>query len=157
MQKQTTNAMAFYHENGLIPSWTWAGTFAGVGGRIANLPDIIAARLTTKPGETPWNRYFTTSSSEYFWKTKQGTRIIIVAHSNSPMATLQGACKTYSKSFRNKKKRIEGGRITEKEFYDLESGKYGDVTIVDVEELTRRHKYLFIGTTIRASTDQLIL
>lgn len=143
--------MAFYHENGLVPSWKQAGTFAGIGGHIATLPDIINARLSTKPGDIPWETWFTTSSSEYMWKSKGGNPIIIVAHENSPMATLNGSCKSYRYSYSDKTRNNEGGRISEKEFYDLESGKYGEVSIIDLEELAKKYKYLFCNTTIRAS------
>lgn len=151
MKKQQPQAMAFYHENGLIPSWQQAGKFAGPSGRVATLPDIITARLTTKPGDIPWGKYFTTSSSEYFWKSKGGNRILIVAHGNGPMGTLKGATKAYSHSYKDKEGRKEGGRISEKEFYDLESGKYGDVTVVDFEELAKQYQYLFCNTSLRAS------
>ncbi len=151
MKKSTTNVMAFYHQNGIIPSWKHAGTFAGTSGHIATLPDIITARLATKPGEVPWENYFTTTSSEYMWKSKGGTSIIIVAHGDSPMATLKGVCSAYRHSFKDKTRKIEGGRISEKEFYDLESGKYGEVSIVDLSELANKYLYLFCNTTIRAS------
>lgn len=151
MKKGAVKAMAFYHQNGLVPSWEQAGIFAGTSGRIATLPDIITARLATELGSIPWETYFTTRSAEYMWKTKGGARIIIVAHGIGPMATMKGACQAYRCSYASKKNRKEGGRISEKEFYDLESGKYGEVHIVDLDELAKKHRYMFCNTTLRAS------
>jgi hypothetical protein len=126
-------AMAFWHEQGLVPAWKFAEAFAGKGGRIATLPDIIEARLHSKPDAVPWDKYLTTNSAEYVGMSKGGNKIIIVAHGVGPMSTLEGAQQAYSHHEKNGAR--NGGRITRAEFLKLESGKYGEVQIVDFEEV----------------------
>ena len=89
-------AMAFFHGDGLPSAWKQAIKFAGPGGRIGTMLDVIASRTATVPGEAPWENYYTTLTGEYFGSTKQGTKIIIVAHGIGPMATLDGIQKAYS-------------------------------------------------------------
>lgn len=136
-------AMAFYHKDGLPAAWQQAARFAGEGGHLATMPDIIAARLGTKPGETPWETYFTTLTAEYLGFSKAGNRILIIAHGVGPMATLDGVQKAYSWEYSDKDRRRNGGRITAQEFMDLEAGKFGEVTVVDFDAYCKRYKYPF--------------
>ncbi|MBU1755219.1 hypothetical protein KKH81_02990 [Patescibacteria group bacterium] len=140
------HAMAFYHQDGLPAAWKQAMKFAGKGGRLASMPDIVAARLETKPGALPWETYFTTLTAEYYGFSKSGKRILIVAHGVGPMATLEGAQKAYSWEYQDKERNHRGGRITAQEFLDLEAGKFGEVSIVDLEEYVGRYQYPFIQT-----------
>jgi hypothetical protein len=150
--------MAFFHIDGFVPAYTQTRKFAGENGRIATLPDIISARLATVPGTVPWERYFTTMSAEYMGVTRGGKKIIIVAHGIGPMRNLDGALKTYSYHFKDKTRSCRGGRITLDEFWELESGKYGDVSVVDYESYASRYEYPFIQilTSDLALTDPLL-
>ena len=160
---KTTNkllpqVMAFYHKDGLPAAWLQAAKFAGKGGHMATMPHIIAARLETKPDDVPWSMYFTTATAEYFGRSKQGNPILIVAHGVGPMATLGGVCKAYSWEYRDKDRRRNGGRITEQEFWDLEAGKFGEVSIVDIAAYCARYEYPFIQVlrSSEALTDPVI-
>lgn len=144
-QKNQPNAMAFYHPEGLVPAFKQAKAFAGEGGRVATLPDVIAARLTTAPGDCPWNTYFTTMSAEYVGPSKKGHPIAIVAHGVGPMSTLDGVLKAYSHEFNDRERNRRGGRISEEEFRKLESGAYGEVSIVGLETFWGRRQYQFSG------------
>lgn len=134
------NGMAFYHTDGLVPAYKNVTAFTGSKGRFATLPDIINARIATagKPGLSPWCRYFTTATAEYVGETAGGNRIIIVAHGIGPMSTLDGVMQAYSYHFKDRTRNRVGGRISREEFLKLESGHYGDVSIVDLAELLRR-------------------
>lgn len=158
MSSKQPNAMAFFHPNGLVAAHQQAKKFAGENGRIATLPDIIDARLATKPGDAPWERYFTTMSAEYFGLSRGGNRILIVAHGVGPMATIEGALRAYSHHYKDKERNLTGGRISQQEFLDLESGKYGEVSIVDFESLIRRYKYPFLEmlTGVQALVEPLL-
>jgi len=59
------HAMAFYHQDGLPAAWKQAMKFAGKKGRLAIMPDIVASRIETKPGDAPWETYYTTLTAEY--------------------------------------------------------------------------------------------
>ncbi len=141
---KSPEAMAFYHQDGLPAAWQQAMKFAGKGGRLATMPDIVTARLGTKPGEMPWETYFTTLTAEYFGFSKAGNRILIIAHGIGPMFTLKGVQKAYSWEYKDKERNRRGGRITAQEFLDLEAGKYGEVAIVDFESYCQRYEYPFL-------------
>jgi len=143
-------AMAFYHSEGFVPAWKQASRFIGKDGRMATMPDIITARLGTKPGDDPWETYYTTLTAEYYGISKSGKLILIVAHGIGPMSTLEGIQKAYSWEYKDKNRDHRGGRIAQQEFLDLEAGKFGEVSIIDYESYCRRYEYPFIQT-LRAS------
>lgn len=145
-----TKAMAFYHQDGLPATWKQAASFAGKKGRLATMPDIVAARLATKPGDAPWETYYTTLTAEYLGFSKSGKRMLIIAHGIGPMSTLDGIIKAYSWEFRDKGRNRRGGRITQQEFWDLEAGKYGEVTKVPFATYCLTYQYPFLEV-IRSS------
>jgi hypothetical protein len=130
--------------------WRSAARFAGPGGRVATLPDVIAARLATEPSvkrrQTPWDSYITTTSAEYAGLSKGGTAILIVAHGIGPMAKVEDAVGIYEACV--KRGRVdyqdEGVRIPRGEFLKLESGAYGPVSIVPLEAFCSRYEYPFM-------------
>ncbi len=150
--------MAFHHEDGMIPSWNHAFRFAGEKGRIATLPDIILARMFHDSKSFVWNYYFTTLSAEYFGIGSDGRKKIIVAHGIGPMSTLEGIKKAYSHEFKDKTRRKNGGRITQKEFLALERGYYGEVKVVDFEDYKKLYQYPFLQilTLSQALCDPLL-
>lgn len=137
-------AMAFYHQDGLPAAWQHAVRFAGNDGRLATMPDIVEARLNTKPGELPWETYFTTLSAEYYGLSRQGNRILIIAHGVGPLSTLDGIHKAYKWEYKDVSRDRRGGRISTDEFANLEAGKFGPVEIIDLEAYCRRYKYPFM-------------
>lgn len=137
-------AMAFYHSDGFVAAWKHAVEFAGEGGRIATMPDIVDARINAERNSVEWSRYFTTRSAEYFGYSAGGVRILIVAHGVGPMASLEGITKAYSHEFADKSRSNRGGRIPMSLFRRLERGLYGEVSIVEIEPLLRRYVYPFI-------------
>ena len=157
-KKPFAHAMAFYHQDGLPAAWKQAMRFAGKGGRLATMPDIVAARLETKPGDAPWETYFTTLTAEYCGFSKTGKRILIIAHGVGPMSTLDGIQKAYSWEYQDKDRNHNGGRITVQEFLDLEAGRFGEVSIVDLESYCTRYKYPFMQTlrSSEAMTDPVL-
>lgn len=141
--------MAFHHSDGLVPAWLQAATFAGAAGHIATLPEIINARLSTTglatcSEQTAWNSYFTTTSAEYCGVGKDGKRKIIVAHGVGPMATLEGVQQAYSFQYKDATRNNRGGRISRAEFLKLESGFYGEVAVVDFDDIINRYQYPFL-------------
>ena len=75
-----SHAKSFYHANDLEASWSQAAAFAGPKGRIATIPDIVAARLASHP--KLWKTWYTTRTAEFLGYSKLGRRILIVAHDN---------------------------------------------------------------------------
>ena len=137
------SAMAFYHEDGLVPAWKLANRFAGEDGRIATLPDVINARLATESDSVAWECYFTTTTAEYVGRRRDGSMAIIVAHGIGPMSTLDGILEAYRHEYKDKSRDHRGGRISQEEFWNLEDGKYGKVYIIDLEELLGRYECSF--------------
>ncbi len=142
--KVLPSVMAFYHEDGLVAAWKQAKRYAGTTGRIGTLPDIIDARIATKPGETPWETYFTTTTAEFLGRSKKGNLILIVAHGTDPLSTLDGIQKAYSWEYNDKSRGRRGGRITQRDFFDLESGKFGEVSIVDMKSYCALYQFPFM-------------
>lgn len=138
-------AMAFYHQDGFVPSFKQAEKFAGKDGRVGVLPDVISARINSGMESSEWNQYYTTMSAEYCGLGKSGRKIIIVAHGVGPMSTLEGVMKAYKHHYADKSRRTVGGRIAQQEFLDLEAGKYGPVAIVDLESYIAKYEYPFIS------------
>lgn len=143
-EKVLPSVMGFFHVDGFVPAWKQATKFMGKDGRLGTLPDVIEARLATQPGEVPWEKYFTTLSAEYLGLSRGGTKILIVAHGIGPMSTLDGILKAYSHEFKDKERNRRGGRITREAFLDLESGKFGNVEIVEFDPLMKRYAYPFL-------------
>lgn len=143
--KSPPTAAAFYHEKGFVPAYNQATRFAEEHskGRIATLPDVIDARLASGSKDSPWSTYFTTMTAEYLGKSRGGNKIIIVAHGVGPMATLDGVLAAYSHEFKDKDRNRRGGRISQEQFWNLESGICGPVAIVDFEAYLKRYRYPF--------------
>ena len=154
----SVSAMAFYHEDGLVPAWKQAMKFTGKNGHIGTMLDVVSARITTGINEHPWNTYYTTNSAEYFGYSRGGNRILIVAHGIGPMSTLDGIQKAYSYEYKDKVRNNRGGRITDQQFWDLESGKYGEVHIVEFDPIVNRYEYPFMGyLTVDEATAEPLL
>ncbi len=137
------SAMAFHHPKGLVPAYRQAEKFMGEGGRLATLPDIIAARLATKLQAVQWTQYFTTTTAEYVGLSAGGNPIAIVAHGIGPMATIEGMLAAYAYQYKDSQGNRRGGRISQSDFRKLENGGFGDVTVVDLAATWARREYHF--------------
>jgi hypothetical protein len=138
-------AMAFLNPEGFVPAWRTAIAYAGEGGRVATLPDIIAARIGSASEEPlpPWNIYFTTSSAEYLGKGASGRLILIVAHGIGPLANIDGVMRAYSHEYKDRANNRHGGRISQAEFLKLERGDYGPVSTIDFQEYCELYRHPF--------------
>lgn len=149
MTQNKQETMAFYHSDGMVPAWKQAQKFAGAGGHIITLPELIDARLANaslNDGGAPWNMYFTTSSAEYVGHSKSGKLVIIVAHGVGPLSTLDGILKAYAWQYKDRSRNRHGGRISQKDFLRLENGDFGPVSVIDLEELRGRYEYPLMGS-----------
>lgn len=140
--------MPFYHSGGFEAAYRLASRYAGTGGRIATLPDIIEARLNSGINDTPWTQYFTTMSAEYVGLDGRGTPIVVVAHGIGPMSTSDGAVKANTHESDDGYRR--GGRISQSAFLKLAAGEFGDVTVVKLEDVWNRRQYAFSGHAVTA-------
>ncbi len=128
-------------EKELFPSLQKALTYAGSGGRIATLPELVYARVKNVPGA--WDSRFTTASSLYFGLSKGGNPIIIVAHGVGPLADLNICKAAYiENAVPVNANRDHFGTILTEEFNLLEAGAYGSVSIVDA------HPYMSATTEL---------
>jgi len=149
--------LAFFHDGGL-EGWAMAERFAGPGGRVATMPDIVDARIASGPRTSAWCRYQTTSSAEYYGISRAGSYVLAVLHGVGPMATLEGARAAYSWSLvDNEDRKKEGGRISREDFLAVLDGRWGEPHVVDVASYLRRYEYPF-SSLIRgwAETDPLV-
>jgi hypothetical protein len=155
----SSQPMAFFHIDGNVPAWNFAARYAGAGGHIATLPEIIDARLATGIGDLPWEAYFTTNSAEYYGIGADGREKLIVAHGVGPMSTIEGVKRAYAWEYKDKSRRRSGGRISALEFLKLEAGEYGEVNEVDMGEYLGTWDDAFFGfrSTREAWSDSLLL
>ena len=133
----------FCHRGGFSSSSSLAKRFAGRGGRIATMPDITNIRINDDTGEH-WNEYYTSMSAEYFGTGSDGKFKIIVAHNVGPMSTTFGAQKVYAWKGEDDNDNGKGGRITQEQFLKLESGQYGEVSVVDFNNYINLYRLPFI-------------
>lgn len=149
--------------NTLPASYGFAKRFAGKGGRVATLPDIMSLRAATGedkiarvPWINPWQSWFDTTSAEYMGFTAGGVPIIIVAHGVGPLATAAGIKRIY----RRRESSLVYGRctITWGEFRKLEAGVYDDVSIVPLQEVMGCYEVPFYeaSTLDQAAADPLL-
>ena len=132
-------AMAFTHPTDLATAAAQASRFAGPGGRLATLPDVIDARLATAPGQAAWEYGITTSSAEYAGLSAGGTAIIVVAHGCGPLADPEGS----PDAFIRKETGGREWRLSKEAFIALAEGFYGPVTVVDMRQALHRRKHPF--------------
>ena len=126
-------------------AWKYALRYAGEGGHIATLPEIIEAREAAhksfygnhhgKMGrdEVPlmraWNQAYTSASGEYVGTGADRRQKIIVAHGVGPLSTLDGITEAYDHDLQEN----PGGVISTEQFRSLENGDYGEVKVIDVD------------------------
>lgn len=152
-------ALSFYHSDGLVPAWNLASIYAGEGGHLATIPDIIDARLKSDPSNPAWQTWFTTASYEMVGRSRAGKLILIVVHKNvlpnmhvgitpkgalgytaSPQTlTKEWVTERYSFEYKDKKRDNHGGRISREEFLRYEKGAHGWVAIVDLDRYIKKH------------------
>lgn len=113
-------------------SWKTAAAYAGEGGRVATVKDIIEARVANSPNSEVWNNYYTTISSEYIGLSKAGVPVAVVCHGNGPLQSQEDWIKAYEQ--REEHHCQSNGYIDIEKFHDLIDGKYGDVTVIDLSD-----------------------
>src|SRR5688572_21547116 len=148
----SANAMMFDGE--FFEAAALARKFAGDGGRIATMADVVQARRLAEHDELIWQRPIITSSSEYFGLSKFGTPIIIVAHGNGPLSDLEDVFISYCVSRGGQPK---NGLISQAEFLRLESGAFGPVEVVPLAAVwQRKHPFQATITPEQAMEDPLV-
>ncbi|HEU5187917.1 MAG TPA: hypothetical protein VFT87_05460 [Candidatus Saccharimonadales bacterium] len=131
--------LAFCHSRGFVPTWDMTKRHAQRDGQVATLPHIVAARLATRPPEVSWNNWFTTLSAEYVGLSRQGTKVLIVAHGVGPLTTKDGILMAYSHEFAGNSGQ-KARRVSMREFRRLEDGYYGSVSVVDLDRYLRKER-----------------
>lgn len=107
----SVRALAFHHESGLEAQRKLALAFAGEGGRIATIEDIVHARLASNVLDNPWTHTIITSSKVYHGRNRKGLPLLVFAHGNGPE-----------------------GQANLDTFDQLLSGSYGDIAVVDLSK-----------------------
>ncbi len=146
--------LAFFNPDGGLAAWNLAERFAGPGGRVATLPDIVDARLAAGPGTAASERYYTTSTAEYSGRTAGGVHVLVVAHGIGPMADREGIVRAYSWSSEGNEDRSKrGGAIPRADFLRLLDGAWGEVAVVDLKAYAHLYKYPLMGGLTRSQAE----
>ncbi len=148
------NAMAFSDGQDYVRVAALARAFAGDGGRVATVPDVVAARLETPETDPSWERFFTTSTAEYVGLSRAGIPIIVTAHGIGPLAEIDGVLK----AFADGRGRHGHGCIPREEFLRIADGAYGAVAITELQALYRLRRFplLEMLTYDQACDDPLV-
>lgn len=148
-KRPSIERMAFYHPDGLVQAWTSAETFAGPGGRIATTGDILDSRTVSPDYDPAWTCYFTTSSAEYYGKTRAGVPVLAVLHGTGPLSTLEGCLEARRLGELGGDRRSSGaGRIPHATFLDILDGKHGEPHVVELGPYLARYEHPFGSLTL---------
>ena len=110
--------------------------YAGDGGFVASMPQLLHARANASYDNIIWNTWFTAYSEENLVKTPQGNRVVVAVHGGGIFASPE----RFERMFRADVDRSnpEGltaqftGKITECEAHDVLQGKLPDGTEIPV-------------------------
>lgn len=136
-----TNCVCFYSDQ-FVGAHKLASLFLGENGRLANLIDIMEARINYGFSHEVWKRYFTTGSTEWFGLDKSGNPVIAVLHNFHPLleeTLLKGYCDSqYNTGDHN--------TVSRDIFLQVLDGKFGEVSVVSLKEVveeinTQSHKH----------------
>ena len=131
---------------------------------IATLPDLINMRANKELGDFVWEMWFTSLTTLYFGMHKD-KRLIVVAHHLGPLNTKErleewGSSGSNDEGSDRKAYGSKGlPKITQNEFEDLISGKYGPVSVFDFDEYCRvfgPHIYPNNISSVLATRDYLL-
>lgn len=140
MHVPSVGAMQFQSED-LRSSYGFATQFAGPGGHVATLPEIMSARAVLPLSHPIWTNYYTTASCEYFGRSAGGVPIVIVAHGNGPVNDHWTAEAAYLPvEFREDGRPLgESGRIPPATFRRLEQGAFGPVSVIEFSKVAQAY------------------
>ena len=138
-------AMAFYGQKELGITFSHAARFAGRGGRVASLPDILAARVHSGSGlrGCAWNHYFTTSTCEMVGRSPAGNMVMAILHGTGPLSTRRGIETAYKHVNPREHRNNKIGAIPEQVFHEVLSGLHGPVSTLDMAAYTASQEYPF--------------
>jgi hypothetical protein len=135
------SAMSFCNLKDFASSFRAAERYAGPDGHLATMTDIIFGRIANNEKSIFWNSYFTTMSAEYYGLYKGEKPTIVVAHGIGPLSTLDGIEAAY-RAGEGRSDRPDYGQVSQDVFDNLVEGKYGEVKVVDVEELFTYYNFI---------------
>ncbi len=99
--------------------------------KIANVPEIIAARTQHTFDHPVWKKFFTTSSTEWFGLDQSGTPCIVTLHSQPPFLNQNWLDTAYNKEASGKEHNLN--TVPREMFLDVCKGAYGPVTSVTLK------------------------
>jgi len=134
--------MGFFRCSDAAKAAAQALRFAGDGGRLGTMLDVVDARLATTLGSNAWERYWTTNSWELRGRSRGGVELLVVHHGLSPLGTPEGMAEAHARSTRED----VGARIPQAMFRDFLDGHLGPVEVVEPAPYLKRYRYPFLGT-----------
>lgn len=136
MHTHQVRALAFHHEKGYEAQKTLALDFAGEGGRIATMEDIVHARLHSPYGSFTWWGIFITSSRLYAGTAKDGRQLLAFVHGGGPEPFRIGKLRRYAGADYDRLRDSDADRqelvVEQEDFEALIAGTYGDVSVIDL-------------------------
>lgn len=133
---RTSEGTMFWHED-LPEAYKLASKYAGKKGRVATMPDVISAKITADEWGPLWTNYITTSSGEFYGKSKGGILIVVVGHGIDEILQDERIMKRSTKNLRENSQI----QLTPREFQRLEDGAYGSVEVIPHSTIVNMREY----------------
>ncbi len=143
MNDSSIKAMASYDESSLSRAFAGAAAFAGDGGRIATMADVVDARLATPRDASPWRTFHTTATAEYYGLSRGGVPVAAVLHGTGPLSTVGGIEAAYAHEVDDFGRARRVGRVGLPAFHRILDGLEGPVDVVDADGFLRRREFPF--------------
>ncbi len=123
--------------DGVLDAYKLAKNFGGERGSVATMPDVIAAKATADSHGPLWTNYFTTTSGEFYGRSKGGVPIVVVTHGIDDILQNREIMERSMRDLRENSKI----QLTPEEFHKLEDGAFGPTNIVELSTVVNMRQY----------------
>lgn len=121
----------------ILAAYELAKQYVGEDGRVATMPDVVDAKIAGDSYSPIWTRYVTTTTGEFYGKSKKGTPVVVVARDISSILADEHIIIRSTKNLRENSQI----QLTAKEFQRLLEGDYGSVEILDHKTVVNMREY----------------
>lgn len=134
--EESVNGTMFW-DRCLIKAYTLANGFYGKDGKVATMPDVVVAKAITDERSLLWTNYVTTTSGEFYGKSKGGIPIIVVAHGIDAILQDEEIMKRSTKNLRENPMI----QLTPEEFQRLKNEFYGPTEVIPHSTIVKMREH----------------
>ena len=134
--KESSKGTMFFNAD-LLPAYKQAKKYAGKDGKVATALDVVDAKLAADAWDPVWTNYISTTSGEFFGKSKQGNKIVVVGHGIEDILNDAEIMERSMKDLRENSKI----QLTREQFLDFADGKYCPVQVLDHKNIVEMREF----------------